>query len=93
VDVGTEDEFYMKGELLPENFQRAAIAAAAAAASAAEPSAVSGGSAASGDSTKTPQVVDLRFRRGYNHGYYFVSTFMDEHFKYAAQHLGVELSP
>ena len=53
IDVGTADEFYIKKQLLPEEF-------------------VEAGKKAGWD-------VQLRLQEGYDHSYYFVQTFLEEH--------------
>lgn len=52
IDQGTKDSFYTDGQLLPEDFVRAA------------PSNVA---------------VQLRLQDGYDHSYYFISTFIEDH--------------
>jgi len=64
VDVGTGDNFYKQGQLLPENLEKAAEAAG-----------VTG--------------FRLRYQEGYDHSYYFMSSFADEHVEHAARHLGL----
>jgi len=44
---------------------------------------------ASSKGTKLDGLIDLRFVDGYDHGYYFVSTFVPEQFKFHAKHLGL----
>lgn len=43
------------------------------------------------DNLKTSETtlasVDLRMQEGYDHSYYFISTFMEDHFKFHAKHL------
>jgi S-formylglutathione hydrolase len=63
IDVGTEDDFYKQGQLLPENFIEAAK------------------QSGHGDG------VTLRLQPGYNHSYYFISSFADDHIDHAAKHL------
>ncbi|KAI0396913.1 carbohydrate esterase family 1 protein [Xylariaceae sp. FL0594] len=62
IDVGTGDNFYKQGQLLPENFERAA-----------EEAGVSG--------------VKVRYQEGYDHSYYFISTFAQDHVDHAAKYL------
>ncbi|SPQ26061.1 863a11ea-7150-449a-870c-af2879ab01f1 [Thermothielavioides terrestris] len=64
VDVGTADNFYKQGQLLPENFEKAAKEAG-----------VTG--------------LTVRYQEGYDHSYYFMATFSDEHVDHAAKHLGL----
>ena len=63
IDVGTSDNFYQQGQLLPEHFVAAAK------------------SVGLGDS------VNLRFQAGYDHSYYFISTFAEDHVAHAAKYL------
>ncbi|KAF2399456.1 S-formylglutathione hydrolase [Trichodelitschia bisporula] len=63
IDVGTGDNFYKQGQLLPENFVKAAE----------EATHLSG--------------VTLRMQPDYDHSYYFISTFADDHVKWAAKYL------
>ncbi len=42
---------------------------------------------ASSKGTKMDGLIDLRFVDNYDHSYYFVSTFVPEHFKFHAKHL------
>ncbi|KAK4987572.1 hypothetical protein LTR66_006306 [Elasticomyces elasticus] len=60
---GTGDNFYKQGQLLPENFVKAAKE--------------------SGDDKK----VELRMQPDYDHSYFFISTFADDHVEHAAKHL------
>ncbi|KAK4461924.1 carbohydrate esterase [Cladorrhinum samala] len=64
VDVGTGDNFYKQGQLLPENFEKAV-----------EEAGVKG--------------VKVRYQEGYDHSYYFMASFADEHVDFAAKHLGL----
>ena len=34
------------------------------------------------------QALDLRMHGGYDHGYYFISTFIEEHLRFHAERLG-----
>ncbi|KAF2858524.1 S-formylglutathione hydrol [Piedraia hortae CBS 480.64] len=61
IDVGTGDNFYKEGQLLPENFQEAA--------------------------KKAGKGVKVRYQDGYDHSYYFISTFADDHVEHAAKYL------
>ncbi|KAI0857116.1 carbohydrate esterase family 1 protein [Xylaria cubensis] len=62
IDVGTGDDFYKQGQLLPENFEAAVKEAG-----------VSG--------------VTVRYQENYDHSYYFISTFAQDHVEHAAKHL------
>ncbi|KAK4123909.1 carbohydrate esterase family 1 protein [Parathielavia appendiculata] len=64
VDVGTGDDFYKQGQLLPENLEEAAREAG-----------VKG--------------LTVRYQEGYDHSYYFMASFADEHVEHAAKHLGL----
>ncbi|XP_065844485.1 S-formylglutathione hydrolase-like [Oscarella lobularis] len=61
IDQGKGDEFYVKKQLLPENFVSACREA------------------------KLPVV--LRMQEGYDHGYYFIASFVGDHIKHHAEHL------
>ncbi|KAG5979714.1 hypothetical protein E4U55_004837 [Claviceps digitariae] len=64
IDVGTGDNFYKNGQLLPENFAKAAKEAG----------------------------VDgpvIRYQDGYDHSYFFISTFGEDHVRFAAKALGL----
>jgi len=61
IDVGTEDDFYKQGQLLPENFVEAA--------------------------NQPDHEITLRKQPGYDHGYYFISSFADDHIAHAAKYL------
>merc|ERR1712150_245569 len=64
IDQGTQDNFYNEtdgGQLRPEVFQEASVAARVA--------------------------VILRFQDGYDHGYNFISTFVDDHIAHHARSL------
>lgn len=58
IDVGTGDNFYKQGQLLPENFEKAA-----------------------------GKGVKVNYRDGYDHSYYFISTFAEDHVNHAAKYL------
>ncbi|KAJ9373369.1 CAZyme family CE1 [Paecilomyces variotii] len=62
IDVGTGDNFYKQGQLLPENLEKAA-----------KESGVEG--------------VKVRYQQDYDHSYYFISTFADDHVEHAAKYL------
>lgn len=63
IDVGTGDNFYKQGQLLPENF----------AAAAKEAGLESG--------------VHIRMQPDYDHSYYTMASFADDHVQHAAKHL------
>lgn len=60
IDVGTNDNFYKQGQLLPENFVKAA--------------------AGKGK-------VNVRWQDGYDHSYFTMATFADDHVGHAARYL------
>ncbi|KAK3301570.1 carbohydrate esterase family 1 protein [Chaetomium strumarium] len=64
VDVGTGDNFYKQGQLLPENLEKAA-----------EEAGVEG--------------LTVRYQQDYDHSYYFMATFSDDHVNHAAKYLGL----
>ncbi|POR35655.1 S-formylglutathione hydrolase [Tolypocladium paradoxum] len=64
VDVGTGDNFYKQGQLLPENFEKAVKEAGI-------------------------EGVKVRYQEGYDHSYFFISTFGEDHVKHAAKALGL----
>jgi S-formylglutathione hydrolase len=37
---------------------------------------------------RSGQAIDLRMHAGYDHGYYFIQTFIEEHLRWHARHLG-----
>lgn len=61
IDVGTGDNFYKQGQLLPENLEAAA--------------------------KKAGKKVNVRYQDGYDHSYFFISTFSDDHVEHAAKYL------
>jgi S-formylglutathione hydrolase len=63
IDVGTGDNFYKQGQLLPEKFEEAA--------------------------KKAGKGVKVRYQDGYDHSYFFISTFASDHVEHAAKALGV----
>lgn len=63
IDVGTGDNFYKQGQLLPENF----------AAAAKEAGLESG--------------INIRMQPDYDHSYYTMASFADDHVQHAAKHL------
>ncbi|KAF5623789.1 S-formylglutathione hydrolase [Fusarium sp. NRRL 25303] len=64
IDVGTGDNFYKQGQLLPENFEKAVKDAGI-------------------------EGLTLRYQDGYDHSYFFISTFGEDHVKHAAKALGL----
>ncbi|KAI8627389.1 carbohydrate esterase family 1 protein [Xylariaceae sp. FL1651] len=62
IDVGTGDNFYKQGQLLPENFEKAVKEAG-----------VTG--------------VTVRYQENYDHSYYFISSFAQDHVDHAAKYL------
>ncbi|KAK4250536.1 carbohydrate esterase [Corynascus novoguineensis] len=64
VDVGTGDNFYKQGQLLPENLEKAAKEAGV-------------------------EGLTVRYQEEYDHSYYFMATFSDDHVNHAAKHLGL----
>ncbi|KAA8646983.1 hypothetical protein EYZ11_000099 [Aspergillus tanneri] len=62
IDVGTGDNFYKQGQLLPENFEKAAKEAGV-------------------------EGVRVRYQPDYDHSYYTIATFSDEHIEHAAKYL------
>ncbi|CAL5872232.1 uncharacterized protein PFLUO_LOCUS6491 [Penicillium psychrofluorescens] len=62
IDVGTADNFYKQGQLLPENFEAAARDAG-----------LSG--------------VHVRYQPDYDHSYFTMATFADDHVEHAAKYL------
>ncbi|PNY20899.1 S-formylglutathione hydrolase [Tolypocladium capitatum] len=64
VDVGTGDNFYKQGQLLPESFEKAV-----------EEAGIEG--------------VNVRYQEGYDHSYFFISTFGEDHVRHAAKALGL----
>ncbi|KAJ4854334.1 uncharacterized protein T069G_11313 [Trichoderma breve] len=64
IDVGTDDNFYKQGQLLPENFETAV-------------------------KETDLEGLELRYQDGYDHSYFFISTFGADHVKHAAKALGL----
>ncbi|GAM37926.1 hypothetical protein TCE0_033r08262 [Talaromyces pinophilus] len=62
IDVGTGDNFYKQGQLLPENFAKAAQEA-------------------------DIKGVQIRYQPDYDHSYYTMATFADDHVEHAAKYL------
>ncbi|RDW61838.1 S-formylglutathione hydrolase [Aspergillus mulundensis] len=62
IDVGTGDNFYKQGQLLPENLEKAAKEAG-----------VSG--------------INVRYQPDYDHSYYTMASFADDHIEHAAKYL------
>ncbi|TVY39154.1 S-formylglutathione hydrolase [Lachnellula occidentalis] len=63
IDVGTGDNFYKQGQLLPENFVAAA------------------------KESGNEKGVVVRYQDGYDHSYFFISTFSTDHVNHAAKYL------
>lgn len=63
IDVGTGDNFYKQGQLLPENFEKAA------------------------KESGNDKGLVLRYQDGYDHSYYFISSFSTDHVNHAAKYL------
>lgn len=61
IDVGTGDNFYKQGQLLPENLEKAA--------------------------KETGKGLKVNYREGYDHSYFFISTFAGDHVEHAAKYL------
>ena len=61
IDVGTGDNFYKQGQLLPENLEAVA--------------------------KKAQKGVKVRYQDGYDHSYFFISTFAGDHVEHAAKYL------
>ncbi|KAG6003442.1 hypothetical protein E4U21_002036 [Claviceps maximensis] len=64
IDVGTGDNFYKNGQLLPENFAKAAKDAGV-------------------------EGPVIRYHADYDHSYFFISTFGEDHVRFAARALGL----
>ncbi|PVF94511.1 putative esterase D [Serendipita vermifera] len=62
IDYGDKDQFYEKGQLLPENFEQVVEKAGLG-----------------------PDKVQIRRQEGYDHSYYFISTFAEEHVRFHAK--------
>ncbi|PWY90720.1 putative esterase [Aspergillus heteromorphus CBS 117.55] len=62
IDVGTGDNFYKQGQLLPENFEKAAKEAGV-------------------------EGVNIRYQPDYDHSYFTMATFADDHVEHAARFL------
>ncbi|KAI6092577.1 S-formylglutathione hydrol [Hypoxylon rubiginosum] len=62
VDVGTGDNFYKQGQLLPENFEKAVKEAGV-------------------------QGLELRYQPDYDHSYFFMASFAEDHVDHAAKYL------
>lgn len=60
---GTGDNFYKQGQLLPENFAKAAKEAG------------------------NEKGVDIRYQPDYDHSYYTMASFADDHVEHAAKYL------
>ncbi|OJJ99744.1 hypothetical protein ASPACDRAFT_43376 [Aspergillus aculeatus ATCC 16872] len=62
IDVGTGDNFYKQGQLLPENLEKAAREAGV-------------------------EGIKVRYQPDYDHSYYTMATFSDDHVEHAAKYL------
>ncbi|KAI5924892.1 Alpha/Beta hydrolase protein [Camillea tinctor] len=62
IDVGTGDNFYKQGQLLPENLEAAV-------------------------KEKGVKGVQVRYHADYDHSYYFISTFAQDHVNHAAKYI------
>jgi len=60
IDVGIADNFYKQGQLLPENFVKAA---------------------------EGKGEVNVRWQDGYDHSYFTMASFADDHVNHAARYL------
>jgi len=60
IDVGTADNFYKQGQLLPENFVKAA---------------------------EGKGKINVRWQDGYDHSYFTIASFADDHVNHAARYL------
>ncbi|MCJ1298345.1 hypothetical protein MMC08_001134 [Hypocenomyce scalaris] len=63
IDVGTGDKFYNEGQLLPENFAKAA------------------------KESGNDKDLTIRYQPGYDHSYFTMASFADDHVNHAAKHL------
>ncbi|KAI9817830.1 MAG: hypothetical protein M1827_000949 [Pycnora praestabilis] len=63
IDVGTGDNFYKQGQLLPENFAKAAKEAG------------------------NDKDLTIRYQPDYDHSYFTMASFADDHVNHAAKHL------
>ncbi|KAL9107625.1 MAG: hypothetical protein Q9227_007528 [Pyrenula ochraceoflavens] len=63
IDVGTGDNFYKQGQLLPENFAKAAKEAG------------------------VDSMLNIRYQPDYDHSYYTMASFADDHVDHAAKYL------
>ncbi|EEQ32969.1 putative S-formylglutathione hydrolase [Microsporum canis] len=63
IDVGTGDNFYKQGQLLPENFLKAAKEAG------------------------VDSEINVRYQPDYDHSYFTIATFADDHIEHAARYL------
>ncbi|RPB16332.1 putative esterase [Morchella conica CCBAS932] len=63
IDVGTGDNFYKNGQLLPENFEAAA------------------------KEKGVEKGVSVRYQKDYDHSYFFISSFAEDHVNYHAKFL------
>jgi len=60
---GTGDNFYKEGQLLPENFAKAA------------------------KESGNDKELNIRYQPDYDHSYYTMASFADDHINHAAKHL------
>ncbi|KAI1908001.1 hypothetical protein LOZ61_000818 [Ophidiomyces ophidiicola] len=63
IDMGTGDNFYKQGQLLPENFTEAAKTAG------------------------LESGIHIRYQQDYDHSYYTMATFSDDHIEHATKYL------
>lgn len=63
IDVGTGDNFYKNGQLLPENFEAAA------------------------KEKGVEKSINVRYQKDYDHSYFFISSFAEDHVNYHAKFL------
>ncbi|MCJ1353477.1 MAG: hypothetical protein MMC33_003463 [Icmadophila ericetorum] len=63
IDVGTSDNFYKQGQLLPENFVKAA------------------------EESGNARDLTVRYQDGYDHSYFTIASFADDHVNHAAKYL------
>jgi S-formylglutathione hydrolase len=80
IDQGTGDNFYKQGQLLPENLEKAVKEAG-----------IEGLTLRYQDVSisNTHQITILTRLQGYDHSYFFISTFGEDHVKHAAKALGL----
>lgn len=87
VDQGTADDFYPT-QLQPERFLTAVATEAKTQGKSLDED-VSGTAAGARVATAASDALDvtLRFQPGYDHSYFFIATFIEEHIKFHAKHL------